>query len=354
MVKEAAALGGRCLPTTDALRVGVDVTWLPRDRRGMGRFVLQTLTEMLQRDDVALTLASRDRADRAALELLLDHADRWRFTRWNEWPRRQLDVCWFPWNRVDVLPPAPRVVTIHDTAAFDWPKTGGWAWLDNRRAQGQLRRAVARAQRVMTVSLFSRDCIVKHLGVADADVVVEGESFARLADTVKVNPRPRPYVLYVGAEDPRKNLDGLLGAWQHLGRTDFELVVVGATRDQTDGVSFIGEADDVTLAGLYRYADLFVMPSLYEGFGLPLLEAMACGAPVAAARAASLPEVGGDVPDWFDPHDIDQMAAVIGRLLDDPQGRARKIEAGLARAREFTWARCAEQVVDVLRKAAAR
>lgn len=320
----------------------------------MGRFVLQTLTEMLRRDDVALTLASRDRADRAALELLLDHADRWRFTRWNEWPRRPLDVCWFPWNRVDVLPPSPRVVTIHDTAAFDWPKTGRWSWLDNRRARGQLRTAVARAQRVMTVSSFSRDCIGRHLGVVNADVVMEGESFASLAATVKVNPRPRPYVLYVGAEDPRKNLDGLLRAWQRLARTDFELVVVGSTRPDMEGVAWVGESDDVMLAGLYRYADLFVMPSLYEGFGLPLLEAMACGAPVAAARAASLPEVGGDVPAWFDPHDADQMAAVVGDLLDDPDRRARMVEAGLARAREFTWARCAEQVVDVLRKAAAR
>ena len=320
----------------------------------MGRFVLQTLTEMVRRDDIALTLASRDRADRAVLELLLDHAGRWHFTRWNEWPRRPLDVCWFPWNRVDVLSPMPRVVTIHDTAAFDWPKTGRWSWFDNRRAQGQLRKAVARAQRVMTVSSFSRDCIIKHLGVADADVVIEGESFARLAATVKVSPRPRPYVLYVGAEDPRKNLDGLLRAWQGLGRTDFELVVVGSTRDEMSGVHWIGQADDVTLAGLYRYADLFVMPSLYEGFGLPLLEAMACGAPVAAARAASLPEVGGDVPAWFDPHDVGQMVAVIGSVLDDPERRGRMAEAGLVRAREFTWARCADQVVAVLRRAAGR
>lgn len=320
----------------------------------MGRFVLQTLQCLLSRDDIALTLASRDRADRPALALLLDGDERWRFTRWNEWGRRPLDVSWFPWNRVDVLPPTPRVVTIHDTAAFDWPKTGRWSWFDNRRAQGQLRTAVARAQRVMTVSSFSRGCIARHLGVADADVVVEGESLAALAATVRDNPRARPYVLYVGAEDPRKNLDTFLAAWKRLDRRDVDLVVVGCARPAEAGVTWIKESDDVTLAGLYRWATLFVMPSLYEGFGLPLLEAMACGAPSAAARAGSLPEVGGDAAAWFNPHNVDEMAAVIGALLDDEPRRTRLAEAGLERARQFTWTRCAEQVVEVLRKAAAR
>lgn len=319
----------------------------------MGRFVLQTLLRLQQRSDLSLTLASRSRADRAALELLLDGSERWRFTTWSGWPRCSLDVCWFPWNRVDALPRAPRVVTIHDTAAFDWPRKGTWAWLDNHRAQSRLRRAVARADRVMTVSSFSRDCIARHLGVASADVVVEGESLAALAANVPERLHPRPYVLFVGADDERKNLGALLEAWRAINRPDLDLVIVGCGGAPQPNVVWVADSDDARLAGLYRWAELFVMPSRYEGFGLPLLEAMACGTPVAAARAASLPEVGGSAPAWFDPDDVSEMAAVIDACLNDPSRRAAMAQEGLAQARAFTWERCAEQVVEVLRRAAA-
>jgi glycosyltransferase involved in cell wall biosynthesis len=337
----------------DRLRISVDVTWLPRDRRGMGRFVLQVLLRLLERDDVVLTLASRERGDAAALQLLLDGREGWEFASWVQWTRRdRSQVAWFPWNRIDVLPASPRVVTIHDTAAFDWPRPGLGGWLDNRRARKQLRQAVRRATRVMTVSRFSQSCLARHLGVGDADVVIEGESLSSLAATVAESPREKPFVLYVGAHDRRKNLEVLLEAWARLPFRGTELVVAGCRGEPREGVCWLGETHDVTLAGLYRWCDLFVMPSLYEGFGLPLLEAMACGAAVAAARAASLPEVGGDVPAWFDPHDPVALASLIEALLADPARRRRMREAGREQARRFTWERSADQVVACLRKAA--
>lgn len=329
----------------------------------MGRFLRQILTHLLRRPDVRLTLASRQRDDAAALESLLGRRGNWEFVTWHEWTRASdMDVAWFPWNRVDVRPAMPLVVTIHDTAAFDCPRQGWRAWLDNERARRRLRDAAVRADRVMTVSDFSRNCIIRHLAVAPSsvDVVTEGVSLATLADTVATPARPAPYVLFVGADDARKNLRGLLEAWRRLGDSARELVVAGSNPapsrggNSDKGVCFLGELDDLTLAGLYRWCDLFVMPSHYEGFGLPLLEAMACGAPVAAARAASLPEVGGEVPIWFDPSDVDDIVRALREGMSDPERTQRMRVAGRQRAREFTWEKAAEQVAECLKRAALR
>jgi len=218
------------------------------------------------------------------------------------------------------------------------------------------------ADRVVTVSEFSRRDILRHLSLPEEKVVVvpecagaefrparEGESFERVLGQCGVE---RPFVLYVGSIERRKNVDGLLAAYAKLPpalRARLLLVIVG--RDQTAGLSVaeltkkFGIAENVVLAGylpdddlavLYRAARMFVFPSRYEGFGLPVLEAMASGVPVITSNVTSLPEVAGDAATLVDPDDADGLAAAMQQLHEDEALRAGLIERGLRRAVEFS------------------
>jgi len=319
-------------------KLGVDVTWLPHDRRGMGRYVASVLDELLK--ETGLTLFSR--ADDEAWLRARWPSAQFHFANWNDGALDSLDACWFPWNRIDVTPRCACVLTLHDMAAFDWPVRRPLGFLDNRKAQQRIRKAASTAGRIMTVSEFSRERIVHHLQIPPQriDVVSEGVDLTRFCPAPSEEDGTR-FVLFVGAQDPRKNLDGLLLAWERV--TDAaQLWIAGCDGPSTARVRYLGETDDARLVSLYRGCALFVMPSFYEGFGLPLLEAMACGAPVAAACAGSLPEVGGEVAAYFDPKDPDDMGRVLDQALKSPR------PGGVERAREFTWARAARQVLDAL------
>jgi glycosyltransferase involved in cell wall biosynthesis len=175
------------------------------------------------------------------------------------------------------------------------------------------------------------------------------------------------YVLYVGSENPRKNMPRLIAAFARLHETlpDVRLIKVGSVEHPSlaeqlrrqvqqlglaDAVLFTNPVSDQDLVAFYNLADLFVFPSLYEGFGLPPLEAMACGAPVVCSNAASLPEVVGDAAITVDPYDVDGLAAAMVRVLTDADLRRQLRERGLARARQFTWERTALETIAVYRQ----
>jgi glycosyltransferase involved in cell wall biosynthesis len=176
----------------------------------------------------------------------------------------------------------------------------------------------------------------------------------------------RPYVLAAGTLEPRKNLERLLDAWAQLApalRDAHELVLVGPTgweagaildRARSGGVRLTGYVPDEELAALYHGCEVFCYPSLYEGFGLPVLEAMHSGAPVITSNVSSLPEVAGDAAVLVDPRSVDAIRDALARLLADPHERGRLREAGRARAAMFSWERTATELRDVLRRIGAR
>jgi len=249
------------------------------------------------------------------------------------------------------------VIVLHDAAALRHP---GWyapayvAW--QRRL---LPRLVARARRIVTVSAFSRDELVALLGADPARVTVVaggvGERFTPAADPEparRAHGLVRPYVLCVASHTARKNLAALVPAARELAVGGVDLVVAGGHRPQLarerglEALRLLGHVDDALLPGLYAGAEAFVLPSLYEGFGLPVLEAMAAGTPVVTTCAGALPETAGGAARLVD--DPAGIAPALTALLGDPAAREHLRQAGLARARELSWERTAREIDALL------
>jgi glycosyltransferase involved in cell wall biosynthesis len=274
------------------------------------------------------------------------------------------------------LPPrlgCPAVVTVHDISYDRAPE------LFSRRdrmlfrfVRGSLRRAA----RVIAVSEFTRADICDRYGLHPGKVVAiangVGERFRPLPDAeARVRERfgiDRPYVLCVGALQPRKNVPLAIEAYARLmGRgTECELVIAGGDRGGrldvldailrtrlTGRVHMLGHVEDQEMPALYSAARALVFPSLYEGFGLPALEAMAAGTPVIASNTTGLAEVVGDAGLTVDPRSADAFGDALGRVLGDDALRDRLVAAGRARAADFTWVRTASATAAVYREALA-
>ena len=253
-------------------------------------------------------------------------------------------------NPANLAPLAfPRnVVVIHDAAVLREP---GWYSRTYATWQRAILPAIARrAQRVVTVSEFSRAELAELLRV-DAAVVPGGVDHERF---VPGAPREdRPYVLAVAARTARKNLTALGEAARRLADQGVELLAAGPGRPQfraEDGVPVrhLGHVPEDELPALYAGALAFVLPSLYEGFGLPCLEAMACGTPVVASDRGALPETCGDAALFVDPNDQQAIADAVEQAIGDQQLVGR----GLRRASQFSWDRTAAELTAVLGQSA--
>jgi glycosyltransferase involved in cell wall biosynthesis len=242
----------------------------------------------------------------------------------------------------------PLVVTVHDLAVLRHPEAfNRWTRIYSPRVVPGVLRA---AQRVIAVSEFTRRELVELLGVPDRKIRVVpnavGDEF-----TSEGPAADGDYVLAVGTLEPRKNLDRLVDA---VRRTDRELRVVGARgwggiEVKGNGVRWLGEVDDAELARLYRGATCVAYPSLYEGFGIPILEAMACGAPVVTTRGTAMEEVADGAAVLVDARDPVEIAAGIERAAAE---RETLVARGLERARAFRWDAVAAATVEVYREAA--
>jgi glycosyltransferase involved in cell wall biosynthesis len=278
------------------------------------------------------------------------------------------------------MPPrgAPRYVfTLHDLTILSHPFCHSLA---NRvRTMASVSHALARGATILAVSRATKEETARLLAMPmeSGEIVppmlnpvftMAGDREVDLRAAERLGVR-EPYVLAVASLEPRKNFGGLLDAWNLLGTTTgaHQLVVVAAEgwrqgrvrrrleRMTGDGsVVKIGHIPDEVLAGLYRRANAFVFPSLAEGFGLPVVEAMACGVPVVTSRVSSLPEICGDAALLVDPNDTDEIASAIAHLLGDRGLRRRLSDRGLERARAFSREAVAPRLLEVYRRAAQR
>ena len=285
-------------------------------------------------------------AGRAAAEVLWEQAGLPRALRRRGAALVHSPNCFLPLRR-----PCPGVVTIHDLAWEDHPDD--FARITAWKYRTLAPRAARSAERVICVSEFTRDDVIRRYGVDPDRIRVIGEAPSlALGDA---EPPPGPYVLAVGDLRRKKNFARLVEAFGRL-RADglpHRLVIAGrdageAHRLRAPGVELPGYVSEERLDALMRGADLLVHPSLYEGYGLVIVEAMARGVPVAAARATALPETGGDAALYFDPLDVADMADTIARALAD-DGLA---ERGRARAASLSWDDAAARTADVYRELA--
>jgi glycosyltransferase involved in cell wall biosynthesis len=260
--------------------------------------------------------------------------------------------------------PCPSVVTVHDVLPLSGPEH--FSQLILRRYRALARGAVRRARVVLTGSRHSAAQISEHLDVEPGKIRVTPYGVEPRFRPLPVKP-DSPYVLCVGTFEPRKNLAGAVRAFERVS-TDFpdhRLVLVGgkgwrnaalerALEASPAPIERRGRVVDEELVRLYSGAACFLFPSLGEGFGFPVLEAMACGAPVVASDRTSLPELAGEAAVLVDPEDEEALARALGAVLSSPQRRAELRERGLERSRAFSWAECAQLTVEAYREALRR
>lgn len=292
--------------------------------------------------------------------------------------RDRLDVLFLPAanRRIPIWAPCPMVGMVHDLATLHLPHK--YSPFHRLYYNYLIPTLIRRLKCVVTPSEHTRKDVVEGCGLSETAVRVipHGRTFDRCDSRDPQSCRDRvrrnlgisgPYILYVSRiEHPAKNHMGLIRAFEQVKTTHqvpHQLVLVGSKRERSDevlayasksffsgSIKFTGFVSGENLSELYCGADLFVHPSLFEGFGLPVLEAMSHGVPIVCASGSSLPEVAGDAAVFFDPGDARQMAACIGRLLTNREEREKLAREGLRRSAQFNWPQTAAATLEILRE----
>ena len=366
------------------LRIGIDIRPFYEPLTGVGWYLYFLLHEFAKRDDVELVFFGDARITDEGPALHADlppNAELLVFDLRGQ-PKSRLArpltaaayVAWMELAGVDVVFGANyflprlhaaiarrRVITIHDLTYKRFPELLQKETLDN--LERQMKREIAQADAIVCVSESTRRDLLHFYDVDPSRAFAIQSGIAPPRAYAPVEGLPSRYILFVSTIEPRKNLGVLLDAYERVrsSHPDVALVVVGKVgwkseslipRLRRPGIVHLDYLDPARLASVYRDATVFVMPSIYEGFGFPLLEAMTLGVPSIAARSSSLPEIGGDAALYFEPSDARALEAHLGRLLNDEALRADMATRGRAQAAKFSWARAADKTLAVLRNAA--
>ena len=392
------------------MKIGVDATcW--GNNRGFGRFTRELLGALLARDrtneyiffidqftegtgsipenarvETAKTTASAMKA--ASADGSRSLGDVWAMTQ--KVRQEKIDVFFFPavYSYFPILNRTKVVVTLHDVIADHHPKL---IFPDARaKAFWKMKQwaAIRQAHKIATVSDYSKSQIAEYFRLPPSRISVISEAAQSIfipsgslngnASAILGRMRVKPgsdFLLYVGGISPHKNLAKLIEAFSEIvadGKNDdLRLVLVGDYKDDPffsaypslaaqvrtlrldDRIIFAGYVPDDELVTLYNLAALVVLPSFEEGFGLPAIEAMACGTPVAASDRGALPEILGDAGRFFDPHDAKSIQKTVEDILADTVTRSEMKKAGLSRAAEFTWSKAAADALKIFEEVAA-
>ncbi|UCG58424.1 MAG: glycosyltransferase family 4 protein [Phycisphaerales bacterium] len=286
----------------------------------------------------------------------------------------KVDAAIFPKNVIPFFTNCACYVVIHDLAYFV-SGLNAYPFLDTLYMRSLIPRSVRRAAGVFAVSRNTEQDIIRYTGCDSKKITVTYEAadkcYRHIDDPESLKTVKRKYevpdrfVLYTGSLSPRKNLVRLLEAFGKMrGRIPHNLALTGSKswKDRSvhetiqrlglrDTVKRLGYVEEQDMPALYNLASAYVYPSLYEGFGLPVLEAMQCGCPVVASNATSIPEVAGDAAMLFDPCDTGAIAEALYKILTDEIAREQLIASGFRQAAKYSWRRCAETMLTAVRQA---
>ncbi len=367
------------------MRIGIDARLVYYHQAGIGQYILRLTQALAQidRDDEFILFKSRKDKTHIIDQTNFKQQKLWtpshhRFERLAmsfELAPHVLDLLHSP----DFIPPSrtrfPSVITMHDLAFLLYPR---FLTRDSARYYGQVDLAARQADHIIAVSESTKRDTVRLLGVPESKITVIHEAAHPLFTPVtneealeRTRTRyqlPPDFILFVSTIEPRKNLPTLLRAFRRLrdhykspamlaiaGNRGWLAEEVDHVLDElklSDAVRLLGGVPNEELVYLYNAAKLFVLPSFYEGFGLPPLEAMACGTPVIVSKVSSLPEVVGDAGILVEPEDIEGLTVAMWRALTDDNLRREMRAKGLKRAATFSWQRTARETLAVYQKVA--
>jgi glycosyltransferase involved in cell wall biosynthesis len=366
------------------MRVGIDARLVYYSQAGIGQYILHLVNGLAQVDGDNQYVLLQSRKDDTQI---LDQPNFRRVSLWTpshhrleryslnvELVRLGLDILHSP----DFIPPhrpaCKSVITVHDLAFLLYPH---FLTRESARYYGHIDQAVRWTDHIIAVSESTKRDTIQHLGVPEDKITVVHEAanpiFRPLdKSTARQEVLDRhgvdgPFVLFVSTIEPRKNVPTLLRAvWQLMRcyKEDVRLVLAGGRGwlfeevfsvveelDLDGRVHFVGRVPSEDLLHLYNAAEMLAHPAFYEGFGLPPLEAMACGLPAIVSNVASLPEVVGDAGFLVDPNDIDELTVAMWRVLNDSTLRDEMREKGLRQAARFSWERAARETMAIYRLA---
>jgi glycosyltransferase involved in cell wall biosynthesis len=369
------------------MNIGVDLSAIQTTKSGVEWYSHQLVTEMMEQlapDEQLFLFSTRETGfedeavKRDNVHVIMSdfpYQEPWRQLLLPFQLRKyEIDVCFFTNFVLSVLARCPMVLTIHDLSFKLFPRTHSLRrviW-----ARSLVPVSTRRSKHIIADSNNTKLDLLRFMNISDDKIEV-----VHLGAPSQFNPEPQPedaealkhygisnpYVLFVGTLEPRKNLNFLIKGFEKAiqSNPDLHMVLAGRRgwmaqaifdelerRDLLGKVHITGYVKDRHLPSLYREAAAFIYPSLYEGFGLPPLEAMACGTPVIVSKGSSLPEVVGDAGLYIDPLSVSELADAIKRVTGEPDLAADLIEKGLRQAAQFSWERAAKETLDILRDAA--
>lgn len=380
------------------MKIGINASFARKEDTGIGQYTINLINALISkggehsfclyfedRESPRLFPDAKNIKKRTLITPLYHRDDLIRKTAWErallprEIKREKPDVFFSPYNAATLIPLIAHVMTLHDVVWKIYEKD----YLNNFRKNlyaKQVFEAVKRATHLITVSEYSKKEIVKHLGIEalQISVVKNGVSktFQYLENRRAVVERLQtlgidvPYIFYIGGFEKRKNVDLLLSAFRIIVENygtvlgNRKLVIAGHLWDRDDPlvtnvkkmVAELGISDHVILLGsvrdedrviLYNGADLLVFPSLYEGFGMTVVEAMASGCPVLASARAAVPEIAKDAAEYFNPDREDELVQHLIKMLSDSTLRSELSRRGIYRAMEFSWETAAQKTLDI-------